>query len=60
MLEKMNHSKECIDYNEMYESDTPPYFRECICDEDEQLEKLKNDINHVLRKLRQVEMDSYV
>ena len=56
----MNHSKECIDYNEVYESDTPPYFRECICDEDEQLEKLKNDINHVLRKLRQVEMDSYV
>jgi len=61
VFEKMNeHTKECIEYNEKYESDIPPNFRECVCDEDELLSKLKDDINHVLRKLRQVEMDSYV
>ena len=60
MLEKMNHTKECIEYNEIYESDIPPNFRECICNEDEQMQELKDKINHVLRKLRQIEMDSYV
>ena len=56
----MNHTEECIEYNEKYESDIPPNFRECICNEDEQMQELKDKINHVLRKLRQIEMDSYV
>lgn len=27
------HTKDCIEYNEKYESDIPPNFRECICEE---------------------------
>ncbi len=38
------HSEECIEYNEKYESDIPPNFRECICDEEE-IQNKKEDNN---------------